>query len=281
MLIFSSGFLIGIPTGSSPGTACWSPATLSLSGWWWSRRWPDLLSAKANPSGQKAVLTLLLGSTLHFPKACPLPFGLFRGKGFRVLMPHDFEHCKENQHQDLCHYHLTLHMSPPNPKNSWKPLLEERVYHHFISVWIVGFLQFLNDSLSELPLSFYWYFHLTAHPSPTLSSIFWTCHFILPLCFKGHRDTPLFHQTSPKLHQPTQIHLFSKTLLKLYGECTTTLNLIRVSVLSCFICRLICRRVAYSKKKRDHLPSSTSLNSWLLRHMVDSSFSKAMQWRGP
>ena len=210
--------------------------TLSLSGVMVMAEMARSALWKANPSGQKAVLRFLLGST--FAQGLSTALWVVQRKRLQVLTPHDFEHCKENPASGcLSLPPSTYTCLPQTPKTPGNHFWRKESITIFISVWIVGFLQFLNDSLSELSLSFYWYFHLTAHPSP--QPVFWTC--LHPSYTSGPQGHSIIPSNLSKLHQPTQIYLFSKILLKLYGECTTTLNLIRASVLSCFICRLYAR----------------------------------------
>lgn len=129
MLIFSSGFLIMRDSHRVVQVPLAEVHAFPLRGDGDGEMARSAL-CKANPSGQKAVLTLLLGFYLRLrPVHC---LWVVQRKRLRVLMPHDFEHCKENPASGIyCHYHLTLHMSPPNPKTLGNHFWSERVYHHF------------------------------------------------------------------------------------------------------------------------------------------------------
>lgn len=153
---------------------------------------------KANPSGQKAVLTLLLGST--FAQGLSTAFWVVQRKRLRVLMPHDFEHCKENPASGfIAITTLPYTCLPQTLKTLGNHFWRKESITIFISVWIVGFLQFLNDSLSELPLSFYWYFHLTAHPSP--HSVFYLLD--LSSSFLYFKTTGTLHYSIKPLQTPS------------------------------------------------------------------------------
>lgn len=221
---------------SSPGTACWSPRHVSSPGWWWWRRWPDLLSAR-QPIWSEGSPHITAGFYLR-PRPRLTAFWVVQRKRLRVLMPHDFEHCKENPASGFIAITTLPYTCLPNPKKTlgnhfWR----KESITIFISVWIVVFFNFLM-----IPLVSYLF------PFTGISILL--PNSFSPLCLlssglaphPSYTSRPQGHSIIPsnlsKLHQPTQIHLFFKTLLKLYGECTTTLNLIRVSVLSCFICRL-------------------------------------------